>query len=111
MVGRVWNGAVRLQLPGGEKADLARTEGSHVERSPVAGDGDLVRKGQALDALRIGHRRATLAVIDVLVQMSRQDLRLIEDADSAFRNVPVNGRRQPDRPQIDAWTLEPRLDV
>ncbi len=69
MVRRRGRERVVLQGRGVEDANLARAQGSHVERRAVAGDGHALREREAPLVLRAGQGSTAGCVIDVLVQV------------------------------------------
>src|SRR5207248_2577522 len=91
VIARVGLEGVGGQLVGAEHANLAGAEGGDVERAPVAADGHAHGKGQAARVLVVGDRRAAGAIVDVLVQVPRQDVPAAQHRDAALVQVAAHG--------------------
>ena len=89
VVGGVGNEAVTLELGRAEDPHLARAEGGDVERRAVARDRHSDRRRQA--PVPHARRARHLAVVDVLVQMPRENARAVEHGDPRLVEMASDG--------------------
>ena len=85
---RVGHEAVVLEGRGAEDTDRTRAEGRDVERGSVGRDGQAVRDREALLLDARGARNH--AVVDVLVQVARNDGGAVEDRDARLVQVATH---------------------